>query len=55
MNSNDRYLSRQKEKITSQERQDKKLQKKQEADARRADQLFGPEEEREKARQDDSV
>jgi len=55
MKSIDRYLRRQKEKITSQGRQDKKLQKKQETDARRADELFGPEEEREKARQDDSV
>lgn len=55
MKNIDRYLGRQKEKITSQERQDKKLQKKQETDARRADELFGPEEEREKARQDDSV
>ena len=48
MNSIDRYLSGQKEKITSQERRDKKLLKMQETDARRADELFGPEEERKK-------
>ncbi len=53
MKSIDRYLSRQKEKITSQERRDNKLQKMQETDARRADELFWPEKEREKVGRDD--
>ena len=51
MKNIDRFLTRQKHKITSPERLEKKRIKRQEADARKADELFGPEEERENRRE----
>jgi len=48
MKNIDRFLNRQKEKVTSPERLEKKKIKRQERDARKADELFGAEEEREK-------
>lgn len=43
----DKFLERQREKIQSSERLEKKIQKELETKARKADELFGPEEERE--------
>lgn len=43
----DKFLERQREKIQSSERLEKKIQKELEMKARKADELFGPEEERE--------
>lgn len=43
----DKFLERQREKIRSSERLEKKIQKELETKARKADELFGPEEERE--------
>lgn len=47
MKNIDRFLNRQKEKVTSPERLEKKRIKKQLQEAARADEIFGPEEERE--------
>ena len=52
MKNIDRFLNRQKEKATSSERLEKKETKRQERDARRADEIFGPEEERENRREE---
>ena len=53
MKNIDRFLTRQKHKITSPERLEQKRIKRQEADARKADELFGSEEERENRRGED--
>jgi len=47
MKNVDKFLNRQKEKVTSPERLEKKEIKWQLRDARRAEEIFGPEEERE--------
>ncbi|NLT45365.1 MAG: hypothetical protein GXX80_07665 [Thermotogaceae bacterium] len=51
MKNIDRFLTRQKNKVTSFDRLEKKKIKRQEKDARRADELFGSEEERENRRE----
>jgi len=47
MKNVDKFLNRQKEKITSSERLEKKMIKRMMNDARKADEIYGPEEERE--------
>ena len=52
MKNIDRFLNRQKEKVTSSERLEKKRMKKQLQEAARADEIYGPEEERENRREE---
>jgi len=53
MKNIDRFLTRQKSKVTSFDRLEKKKIKRRERDARKADELFGSEEERENRREED--
>ena len=55
MKNVDRFLNRQKEKVTSPERLEKKRIKKQLQEAARADEIYGPEEERENRREAESL
>lgn len=52
MKKNERFLDRQREKVTSYERLEKKRIKAQERDVRKANKIFGPEEHRENQKEE---